>query len=91
MQGTVVDIKLDFKGDKKIREKDKVTYSLNPNINKRIKSKRIEDLRKQAVDNVKKSMTMLDSKGKVGFFGQQSDSTFRFNQTLVEPPLSVAR
>lgn len=48
-------------------EKEKQTYSLNPNINKRIKTKRIEDLRKQAVNNVKKSLSIME--GGVGFFG----------------------
>jgi len=32
-------------------------------MNKRIKSKKIEDLRKVAVNNMKKSLTMMNSTG----------------------------
>ena len=32
-------------------------------MNKRIKSKKIEDLRKVAVNNMKKSLTMMNSAG----------------------------
>ena len=41
------------------RSAERHTYSMNPSLNKRIKSKKIEDLRLQAVNNVKKSLNML--------------------------------
>lgn len=59
---------------------------MNPNINKRIKTKKIEDLRKQAVDNVKKSMSMLETTGNVGFFGQKGQN---FRDDPIVPPKSI--
>ena len=44
-------------------DREKLTYTLNPSMNKRIKSKKIEDLRKVAVNNMKKSLTMMNSAG----------------------------
>ena len=73
--------------NEKDKERVKLTYSLNPNVNKRIKTKRIEDLRKQAVDNVKKSMSMLESTGTVGFFGQKGQN---FRDDPIIPPRSIA-
>eukprot|EP00347_Sterkiella_histriomuscorum_P005895 403354866 len=41
--------------------KDRQVYSLNPSLNKRIKTKKIEDLRKIAVTNIKKSLTLMSN------------------------------
>lgn len=40
------DLKIDMISKEPFEKKEKHTYSLNPGINKRIKSKRIVDLRK---------------------------------------------
>ena len=65
--------KLDISLTQEAEPHQKQTYSLNPHLNKRIKSKRIEDIRQQAVKNVKKSLSLIDSEaprgGRPGFFG----------------------
>ena len=71
---------------------------MNPGINKRIKTKRIEDLRKQAINNVKKSMSIIEAESKLRSYGHRSAS-FRTTDilpgmqtpgTAVEPPKSIA-
>ena len=49
-----------------------MNYSLNPNLNKRLKSRPIRDVRKEVIKEMKNSLSMLDGDRKrVGFFGQK--------------------
>ena len=45
------------------QNKQRHKYSLNPSLNKRIQSKRIEDPRKQAVLRMKQSLSQLEANG----------------------------
>lgn len=55
--------------DSEDHKRDKRTYSLNPSINKRLKSKRIEDVRKTTINNIKKQYATLVNGGANSILG----------------------
>eukprot|EP00350_Pseudokeronopsis_sp_OXSARD2_P014214 CAMPEP_0170551882 /NCGR_PEP_ID=MMETSP0211-20121228/9877_1 /TAXON_ID=311385 /ORGANISM="Pseudokeronopsis sp., Strain OXSARD2" /LENGTH=122 /DNA_ID=CAMNT_0010859327 /DNA_START=750 /DNA_END=1118 /DNA_ORIENTATION=+ len=72
----------------KEEKKERNTYSLNPNINKRMKHSRLFDIRKQAVKNIKSNLNAFDE----GFFGQtgHSKKNYYLKNETVRPPKEIA-